>query len=166
MNRQLMLDVHAFQRGYLSLLVDDVSDRLMTTQFPGVPNHPAWQLGHLAWATDNFTELLGGTKILNEAWRLQYGRDSKPGADPGQYPSKEELVRIYDDRRAAFLDALDRTTPERFMSANPNPRLAGILPTTGHMVVFGMLTHESVHLGQLAVWRSAAGMVPALSKMS
>ncbi len=52
------------------------------------------------------------------------------------------------------------------LTAYLSTRLAGILPTTGHMVVFGMLTHESNHLGQLAVWRSAAGMVPALSKMS
>lgn len=158
MNRRMMLDLSAFQRGYLSLLVKDIPETLMTAQFPGVPNHPTWHLGHLAVVYDGMTGMLGGAKTLDDSWQGRYGMGSTPVADASAYPTKAEIVRIYDERREALLQAFDVASPERFMSANPIPSLVERLPTIGHMTIFAMLTHESMHLGQIAVWRNAAGL--------
>jgi len=40
--------------------------------------------------------------------------------------------------------------------------LSKMLPTMGHMCGFMLLNHESNHLGQISIWRQAAGMRPAL----
>ena len=165
MSHQILFDVFRFQRAYLSMLVDDIPDERMTQQPGGVSNHPAWQIGHLAGTLDNACAMMGGTKTLEESWGMRYGMGSKPTAERGAYPSRAELLKVLDDRRAAFTLLLERAPAERLNAPNPVARVVDRMPTVGHMVRFLMLSHESMHLGQLASWRKAAGMPEALSKL-
>ncbi|MCB9846251.1 MAG: DinB family protein [Phycisphaeraceae bacterium] len=165
MDKKALLDTYAFQRGYISLLVDDIPEDRMTHQPAGVPNHPAWQIGHIAVATDGFMPGLGRESALDETWGELFGMRSTPVADASKYPDKQELLRVMDERRGALAAAVKEASNEVLARPNPVPVLAQGLPTMWHMVHFGMLMHEATHLGQLAVWRKAAGMVPALSKV-
>ena len=165
MDQQTVLDIFKFQRGYLSLLLDDVSDERMAQQTGGIVNHPAWQIGHLTMVMDNFTGMLGGKKTLDESWTQRFGPGSKPIGDRKAYPAKRDLLEAFDDRRAALTEAFKRAPAEKLNEPNPVARAAELMPTVGKMLCFIMLTHEGTHLGQLSAWRKAMGMSEALSKM-
>lgn len=165
--QQTIVDVFTFQRGYLGMLVDDIPDDRMTEQVKGLPNHPAWQIGHLAVAIDNVCMMLLGceTAVSKEYCEL-FDIGSTPVADPSRYPSKRELLATLDAVRQKAADALAAASPESLAAPNPSAMLGEMLPTAAHMAAFMMLTHESSHLGQLSVWRQAAGMRPALEKFA
>ena len=164
MDKTTILNQFAFQRHYLSMLVDDIPDEKMTAQ-PGVVNHPAWQLGHLTFVADRFAKTLGGTSTLDATWEARFGQNTVPNPDRAASPSKAELIRMLDDRRNAAAKAYLAASLEDLAKPNPIARLAKVLPTIGHLAIFGLISHESQHLGQLAAWRRAAGMPMALSKL-
>lgn len=165
MDRKTVTDVFAFQRGYLSMLVDDIPNERLASPAGGIVNHPAWQIGHLAFAADGVCEMLGGTKRLDKAWAEKYGMGSKPVADRGAYPSKSDLLGTLDECRSRLSRQFAQASDEMLRRPNPFGPLAAGLPTLGHAATFFMVFHEGTHLGQLAAWRKAAGMVEALSKL-
>ncbi|MCA9287612.1 MAG: DinB family protein [Phycisphaerales bacterium] len=164
MTTKTLLDVLNFQRQYLSMLIDDVPDARMTEQPGGVKNHPAWHLGHLAYAMDGMVAGMGGEKKLDEAWSTKYGMGSTPVADRGAYPSKAELLRVFDERRSALASRVGGASEGDLKGDNPSDMLRPMLPTRAHMLLFFLHTHEGTHLGQIACWRKAAGMEEALAK--
>jgi hypothetical protein len=164
-NKTMILDQLAFQRRYLSMLVDDIPDERMCAQPGGVVNHPAWQLGHLAFVADRMVKTLGGASPLDAAWEARYAPNTVPNPDRAAAPSKAELIRVLDDRRKAAVEAFSAASADELAKPNPIARIAAALPTVGHLMVFGLVFHESTHLGQLAVWRKATGMPMALLKM-
>ena len=153
MDTSLILKMHAFQRGYLGLLVDDIEDERMCDQPGGMLNHPAWQIGHMAVALDRMTKLLGGESALDENWSKRFAQGSTPLADRAVYPSRAELMRVLDERREAASRALASASAELLARPNPLERLVQKLPTIGNMVPFIFNFHEGTHLGQLATWR-------------
>ena len=166
MNNKVILDQYAFQRYYISLLVDDIPEDRMCDQPGLIVNHPAWHLGHLAQSTDSFIALLGGTPTLEESWKSKFKQGSIPKPERNFYPSKAELLRVLDDRRGALSQIVSRVSDADMAKPNPIASIARPLPTLGHLTLFGLLYHESTHLGQLASWRHAAGMCQALSKLN
>jgi hypothetical protein len=167
MNKTHLLDIAKFQRGYLSMLVDDIPDDRFAEQPAGVRNHPAWQVGHLAWAFDGIgAAFMGKSPVVDPSWKDRFGQGSVPTNRRADYPSKAELVRTYDERRHALAHAFEGASLEHLAKPNPVEGLSKLgLNTLGHLALFGLVTHEATHLGQLASWRSATGMVPALSKL-
>src|SRR5262249_26988315 len=163
--KQIILDQFNFQRRYLELLVDDIADDQMTTQPGGVVNHPAWHIGHLALVADRMAQKLGVPAALDGSWTGQFDQGTVRTAKRATYPSKAELLRALDDRRAALAQAYARAEQEVLSKPNPIARLIPTHPTLEHLIVFGMSVHEGTHLGQIATWRKAAGMVEALSKL-
>ena len=129
-------------------------------------NHPAWQIGHLAFAADGVCELVGGgAKKLDKRWAETYGMGSKPVADRGKYAAKSDLLGTLDEARGRLARAFAEASEAHLKSPNPFAPLAAGLPTVEHAAVFFMVCHEGTHLGQLAAWRKGAGMVEALSKL-
>jgi hypothetical protein len=153
----------AMHRGYLGTLVQDIPEARMAEQFPGVPNHPAWHLGHLAVSADQLIEVFGGKRRFDEATWGKYGMGSTPVGDRAAYPSKEECLSMFDERRNALVAAFLAAPPERLTAGNPVASLAAQLPTIADLATFLILTHEGMHFGQLATWRKAAGMKGALA---
>jgi uncharacterized damage-inducible protein DinB len=165
MNNSTVLAQYAFQRQYISLLVDDIPDERLCEQPGAVVNHPAWQLGHMANSANNFLVILGGESKIDPSWKPMFGKDSIPKSDRNAYPKQAELIRVLDDRRTALAQMVAETSDDELSRPNPLPKLVGMLPTMGHLVLFGLVFHESTHLGQLTSWRKAAGMVQAISKL-
>lgn len=155
----------AFQLSYLHALTSDISDAQLVNQpAPGM-NHPAWLLGHLAWAADFVPALLGGDPALDAAWAERYGFRSRPIPDVSLYATKGELLAILDEAHARASAALDLATPDRLAAVFPDPTFRAVMPTVGDGIVHILTTHEATHAGQLSAWRRAA-LLPRTTLMS
>lgn len=145
----------------LQELVADLDDAQMTRQPPGVPNHPAWTLGHIAFSFQGIGEEIGLDPWLLEDWEKRFGTGSTPVAEAGAYPAKQELLDTLADAERRVREpllALDYTALQGLLR---DERIREILPTLGHAVLHVLVGHTAAHLGQLAVWRRAMGLPPA-----
>lgn len=118
-------------------------------------NHPAWTLGHLAFAADRHSRYAGGEPQLTD-WETLFGLGSQPSDDPTVYPSKEQLIAAWHAANDRLLAAIESADPARFEEPTQGP-LGEALPTVGDFLTFSMTAHTSMHLGQLSAWRRAMG---------
>jgi hypothetical protein len=146
--------------GYADMLVADIADADFVLQpLPGT-NHPAWILCHLSMAADGVVGLLGGEKLTPADWSTRYGRDSKLSSERADYPSRDEILRLFRETHARARELAARADPERVVRPNPNSRLRSNLPTIGDMCTFLLTGHLGTHLGQLSAWRRMRGLPP------
>lgn len=144
-------------------------DTNRTRQAPGLPNHFAWNLGHLAYIMHRCAEKLDGGPLPRadfiEGGHASGGGDasrfaaesvafgSSPVDDPAQYPTAARCVEIFNGAcercAAAFRNAdeakLDTETPWGAMTLK--------LWQIGPRMVF----HNGAHAGQLADLRRILG---------
>ena len=156
---ELALQNYAFGLTYAQKLAADVPDEEMCAQpVPDrVMNHPAWLLGHLAWASENGTALLGGQPSPWAAeWRELVGMGTTPQTERSRYPAKAELLRRLEEAHAHLAAGVGKATPEALAQPAPE-RLRGRFATVGNVVLGLMTSHEALHLGQLSAWRRALG---------
>ena len=144
-------------------LVADLTAEQMCQQPHGVVNHPAWSLGHLAYSKVLLLRVLGHDASLPVGWGEAWaGAGGIPSSDPSVFPSKDELVSTFEslhDRVTTAVKAADAAT---LATPYPHEGVRKYFPTIGDHVVFLMTSHEMDHLGQLAAWRRAMGLGPAL----
>jgi hypothetical protein len=168
MLKDTMIELFNFQRRYIELLAADIPDSRMTEMPGNVGTHPAWQLGHLADCVDGAIALVGGDARFDDAWKKKFAKGSAVLPDRGAYPSKAELFEALDERRAVLNSLLAGITDEVLSApltgGGPDSPAAPFFDTVEQFLTFLLLSHESMHCGQLAVWRKAAGMPPALSR--
>jgi hypothetical protein len=145
---------------YCRTLLADIPDERMTEQpVPGV-NHPAWVLGHLAWAADGTLEKLGGQSALPAGWSALFGAGSKTSDARGDYPPKDELLRVFEQSYQQLRQKAAAASPEQLSRPTANPRAKETLPTMRELVPFLLTGHMGVHLGQLSSWRRMIGLPP------
>lgn len=153
------MHINQFLLQYCRMLTGDIADgRFAEQPLPGV-NHPAWIIGHLALTGDSAVRLLGGEKSLDESWKGLFGGGSQPSSSRGDYPAKEELLRILEERYEQVRRLASEATPESLARPNPTSLRQG-LPTVGDAVSFLLTGHLGLHLGQLSVWRRMVGFSP------
>jgi hypothetical protein len=154
----LVIPVYNFTLTYAQKLVADLPDEQMCAQpVPGrVMNHPAFILGHLAWAEDGAASFLGGEPTLGADWKALFGMGETPQADRSRYPAKAALLKELEGAHARLVAAVSGATPD--VLAKPAPeRMRNRFPTVGHALLGLMTGHASSHLGQLSAWRRAMG---------
>jgi hypothetical protein len=142
-----------------TLLADVAEERMAEQPLPGV-NHPAWVLGHLAWAADGTLAKLGGQSALPSGWAALFGVGSKPSAERGDYPSKDELLRAVEQSYQQLRQKAATASPEQLAQPTANPRAKELLPTLRETTAFLLTGHLGVHLGQLSSWRRMIGLSP------
>ena len=154
----LVLPVYDFTLTYAQKLVADVPDEQMCAQPVAgrVMNHPAFILGHLAWAEDGIAGLVGGKSALGADWKALFAMGETPQADRPRYPSKDALLKALEGAHARLVAAASAATPEALAQPAPE-RMRGRFPTVGNMLTGLMTAHASMHLGQLSAWRRAMG---------
>lgn len=147
----------------------DESNR--TKQAPHLPNHAAWNLGHLALTMHRACELIkpghalpaadfitGGTKSGGgDAARFateSVGMGSQPVDDPTQYPSLARALQIYNNAVDAVA-ACVRSAPEA--SLDENVTWGGAMQIPRWLLAARMTMHNGMHIGQIADLRRALG---------
>src|SRR6516165_6172450 len=91
------IQVNLFLMQLCGTLVRDIADERLAEQPHASVNHPAWILGHLAWAADGALAMLGAPKRLPDEWKTLFAAGSKPSTARAVYPSKDELLRAVEE---------------------------------------------------------------------
>jgi len=168
--REQILAAYAWNLRYAEALVADLSeDDARAPAGPGLENHPAWTLGHLASAADMLAEDLGLEREAPAAWRALFDRRGPgdprvPDPDPARYPG---LGSLLDELRRQHERVARRwrSLPDDALAAPLEWRFDGEFPTLAGTALFFAVTHEALHLGQVAAWRRARGLPSALARM-
>jgi DinB superfamily len=149
--------VYNFNLFYAQRLVADVADEDFCLQpLEDRPlNHPAFLIGHLAWANDNGIKLVGGVPVLTGLKEL-WGTGATPSDDRSRYPSKTDIVKTLEVSHARLAEAVTKASKSYFKAAAPE-NMRAKFPTNGHILLGLMTSHYAVHLGQLSAWRRAMG---------
>ncbi len=149
-------------RDYIRASVADLTDEEMTLQPAGMPNHPAWTVGHLVYSFQAIAAELGAASWLPDDWERLFGYGSSPtDVAASSCRSKAALLASLDnavDRLRNTLLAVDESTlrdPLRDATSRE------VFATTGDAVLQVVAAHAAFHAGQLAAWRRAIGRQPA-----
>ena len=149
--------------GYLRNQVEDLTLNEMVRQPAGVPNHPAWTIGHLVFISQAIGEVAGLKPWLDEGWVNAFGPSSKPTEEANTYPSKEHLFSALADAESRLTGAVRDLDDAALDAPFPDPAYHEVFPTVRHAFTQVLVGHTSFHVGQIAVWRRAMGL-PGLSR--
>jgi hypothetical protein len=117
-----------------------------------------WIIGHLTVTGDFIRRRCGRPPLTPREWGPLFTIGSQPSKSRESYPSMSELTSAF---RGVYRDLADAApTFDAALLAQPNPFEAarGIYPTTGDFLQWIMTGHLGYHLGQLSIWRGAAGL--------
>lgn len=155
---QTVIDVIEGNLGFLEKMVADVPAERMCHQPPGLPNHPAWQVGHLTVVRSGMARMLGASADVPEAWQALFGPGSTPSSDTTKYPAKDELLATLRRAHRVVVDAFKAADPAKLAAPHGVERLNALGPTLGHVVVTALTAHDGLHVGQLSDWRRVMGL--------
>lgn len=117
-----------------------------------------WLVGHLAVTGDFGRRLSGIATLCPKDWRAKFNPGTQPSRKAGDYPRMGELsdalMAVYSGLAADF----PRVDVQLLAAENPFAPARGAMPTSGDFVAYLMTGHFGHHLGQLLVWRAAAGI--------
>ena len=147
------------QLRYALALVDDLTDPQFVLRPGGNMNHPAWILGHVAAYHPATLQLLAGEPVDDPKNDPLFGfAGHGPLDDIAAYGSKQAIVARFADGHERVAQALLAAPPEAFRRPPSLERWAKSYPTVEFMLPDLLLHHESLHVGQISIWRRAAGL--------
>ena len=149
--------LHSFNYSldYLSELLSDVCECSMVRQAPGVPNHPAWTLGHLVFVSQMIGGVAGLEPWLEDEWANAFGPGSTPVAEALSYPPKEALMSFLNEARSKLTAAVENLDNDTLDRPFPDPSYKDVFPTIRHALTQVMVAHTAFHVGQISAWRRA-----------
>ena len=148
----LILPTFRLNLWYSQKLVADVPEEQMCAQPVAgrVMNHPAFVLGHLAWAAgDVAADKLGLPPACPPGWKELFGTGAQPLPDRSRYPSKAVLLKALEDAHARLADAVANAPPEVLNQPAPE-KMRDRFPTVGALLAGLMTADEASHNGQLS----------------
>lgn len=147
-----------------------------TRQAPGLPNHVAWTLGHLALVLYRHAEKLDGQPIPEAEFVKGGGRagnakqfdidavsfGSAPSTDASLYPAFARCVEIFNAAIERFASAFHNATDAKLDS----PTAWGAIEIAHWKLATRAIFHNGTHTGQIADLRRALGMGSALGGLA
>jgi hypothetical protein len=147
------------QLGYALALLDDLTDQHMVLRPGRSMNHPAWILGHVSAYHPVVVDLLAGRPFADVKDDVLYGFAGQgPVDDVAAYGTKQSIVERFAEGHERVAQALLAAKPEDFQRRPSLERWAQAYPTVEFMLPDLLLHHESLHIGQISIWRRAAGL--------
>jgi hypothetical protein len=147
------------QLNYAQALLADLTDEQMMLRPGGVMNHPKWILGHVSIYHPVIVKLIAGEPFADAKDDPKFGFAGQgPVDDPAAYESKDAMVARFTSGHEQVAQALLKAPPEAFARKPSLERWAKLYPTVEFMLPDLLLHHESLHIGQLSIWRRAAGL--------
>lgn len=163
MSQQTSITIHALLSSwdknldYAQKLVADVPDERMVEQPAPNMNHPAWILSHLNAYHPVIASMLRG-ELFDDPKEHPFGMKSKPVADLAVYQSRKALIDAFSEGHGQVTAVLQSADESVLAAAVPLDRWQRVMPTVHIALVYLMILHESIHLGQLSAWRRVLGM--------
>jgi hypothetical protein len=146
---------------YALALLQDLTDEQMVLRPGGNMNHPAWILGHIGLYHPAAVHLLAGEPFDDPKNDRLFGFAGKGPLDSlSAYGDKRTIVSRFADGHERVAQALLKSRPEHLSQPPSLERWARVYPTVEFMLPDLLLHHESLHIGQLSIWRRAAGLPP------
>ena len=138
-----------------------------TAQAPGLANHAAWTLGHVALYLHRGAEALD-RRALPAADFIEGAQDgdaerfatesvayrSVPTADPGRYPTWPRCRAIFESAADRFVHSILETSPDQLAADVP----WGAAKVSAAALVTRQVFHIATHTGQLIDLRRALKM--------
>ena len=147
------------QLNYAQALLGDLTDQHMVLRPGGAMNHPAWILGHVSLYHPIVVDMLANRPFADARDDKLYGFAGQgPVDDLSVYGTKQSIVQRFVDGHEQVAQALLAATPADFARKPNLDRWAAVYPTIEFMLPDLLLHHESLHIGQLSIWRRAAGL--------
>jgi hypothetical protein len=147
------------QLGYALALVEDLTDEQFVLRPGGNMNHPAWILGHIGAYHPVTLQLLAGEPVDDPKNDPLFGfAGHGPLDDIAAYGSKEAVVSRFAEGHEKVAQALLAAPAAAFRQVPSLERWAKVYPTVEFMLPDLLIHHESLHVGQISVWRRAAGL--------
>ena len=146
---------------YGQRLVADLTEEQMVLQ--PVPdgkspaNHAAWVMSHLNAYLPILPCLIKGV-TFDDPKDHPFGMKSRPESDRNLYPSKQEMIETFVAGHEVVTELLSGTDDSVFDKPVMLERWQSRMPTAGAALMYLMVFHENVHLGQLSAWRRIQGM--------
>jgi hypothetical protein len=141
--------------------VADVPEEMISQAAVGAVNHPKWTIGHLIYSAQALGGELGIQPWLTADWQRKYGTGSTPQHDG---PSKVELLALLNDAQQRVVASFTAIGEAGMSQPLPDARYRDTFPSLGHAVLHVLSAHTASHVGQLIVWRRAAGLEPVVGE--
>ena len=141
---------------YLGDLTDE---EMMHRPAPGC-NHIKWQVGHLIASENQMINncIPGSMPELPNGFAEKYSKETSTSDDASAFHTKEELMKLYQQQRAATLAALDAVADEDLDKESPED-MRSYAPNFGAAFIM-QDGHWMMHAGQWAVIRRQLGREP------
>lgn len=147
------------QLRYALALVADLTDEQFVTRPGGNMNHPAWILGHIAAYHPVTLQLLAGEPVDDPKNDPLFGFAGQGPVDNiAAYGSKQAVVSRFETGHEQVAQALLSAKPAAFQQQPSLERWAKMYPTVEFMLPDLLIFHESMHIGQISIWRRASGL--------
>ena len=153
-----VLHSFAYCLDFLREQVADLTEDQMVTQPNGIKNHPAWVIGHIAFACQLLGRAIGLPHWLPKDWSKRFGTGSTPVADAGLYGSREELLAILAEAQSRMTEAVKQLDDSQLDQPFPVESYRPVFPTIRHALTQVLIGHTANHIGQLSVWRHAMNL--------
>ena len=144
------------------MYLGDLSDQEMMVRPHPKCNHIKWQLGHLIGSDHEMVNAVcpGSMPELPAGFTDRYTKEQATVDDPSSFDSKEELMKLYAQQRAASLEALAGLSDDGLDKPGPE-HMKDYAPTVAS--VFTLVgSHWLMHAGQWAVVRRKLGREPMM----
>lgn len=156
---EIMLDLYGKNLDYALRLTANLPQEKWAHQPAPDMNHASWVIGHLARTSDVVGSMVDGKPSAQpENWGELFGPASKPSPDASTYADSATLLAALKTAHERVINALKTADAAVLYQPPAMERLRSRFPTTMSFVTFAMLSHESIHLGQLSAWRRVQGM--------
>lgn len=181
--QDLLADSIRHTRDLFKRYLAKFDDSNHTRTAPGLPNHTAWCLGHLALTNNRFCEWIPGGKADAAGASLiglpasdfidgaasgdadRFGSESvafgsNPAAPGVAFPRFARCVDVFDASVQRFAAAVQRLDDSALLT--PVPMFRGVTAPP-YLLVTRAIYHIGMHNGQIADLRRALGLGSALS---
>lgn len=146
---------------YSLRLLEAVPEDRLTYQPAGDVSHPAWIFCHLGLYHPAILSLARGDAVADPGKHpdaAKYDEGTTPVSDASRYPANRELLQRYRTAHEKIEQALQRSGDSVLLKPAGLPRWEKAFGTTSNALTYLMLYHESVHLGQISMWRRVQGL--------